>query len=63
MFANLRTKSLLNLVSQTMSQAYTPLGAYSSAFYFSKLYTKNHEWVEYNAENNTYRVGITDHAQ
>ena len=34
-----------------------------SVFTFSKRYTKNHEWVEYSGEANTYKIGITDHAQ
>lgn len=37
-------------------------GALNRAF-FSKLYTKNHEWVEYVEDRNCYRVGITNHAQ
>ena len=48
MFANLRIKSLSVFANLTINKVYTPLSVYSSMFSFSKLYTKNHEWVEYN---------------
>ncbi len=29
----------------------------------AKMYTRNHEWIEYVEGNNRYRMGITEHAQ
>ena len=33
------------------------------ASFFSKMYSKNHEWIEYMNEPNKYRIGLTHHAQ
>lgn len=58
---NILARSSL-LISTT--RKYLGRGLYQVyAYDFTKLYSKNHEWIEYAGESNTYRLGITDHAQ